>query len=159
MSDEFPKALQIEVTNKCNFNCQMCIRHVWKAKPLDMDLALFQKIASLELFGRAYGVKMDTASTQLIKNFWMEAEKKGYWINLPLLLNFANTLEMLNRLKDVFHESEKAAHEYQIDLRLPNLYSDAEKRSCPYIEKKTLVVRSDARALMPRILVHSPCLC
>lgn len=45
MSDEFPEALQIEVTNRCNFNCQICIRHVWKAKPLDMELALYRKIA------------------------------------------------------------------------------------------------------------------
>jgi MoaA/NifB/PqqE/SkfB family radical SAM enzyme len=45
MSDDFPEALQIEITNRCNFNCQMCIRHVWNAKPLDMDLALYRKIA------------------------------------------------------------------------------------------------------------------
>jgi radical SAM protein with 4Fe4S-binding SPASM domain len=324
MSDGFPEALQIEVTNRCNFNCQMCIRHVWNVKPLDMDLALYKKIAkscfpklkklilygfgepfihpkilemlrtarknlpedgeiivstngslitskiikeigvnsisfsidtvnqaklsriregsdfrlivenieglaknrdkaktdfrlgletvimtdnfsdipnlvkfaaekeidyiiashvipytedilaktvyitsskpaidilkpslkygwnliresTLELFGRAYGVKMDTASTQLIRNFWMEAEKKGYRINLPLLLNSADKLEMLNRLEDVFHESEKAAHKYQIDLRLPNLYPDAKDRDCPYVKKKTLVIRSDGK--------------
>jgi radical SAM protein with 4Fe4S-binding SPASM domain len=324
MSDEFPEALQIEVTNKCNFNCQMCIRHVWKAKPLDMNLALYGKIAkscfpklkklalygfgepfihpkilemlrtarknlpedgeiivstngslitpkivkeigvdsisfsidtvnqaklsrvregsnfrliaenieslaknrdkakrdfklgletvimidnftdipdlvkftaekeidyivashvipytkdilsktvyitlskpaidilkpslkygwnliresTLELFGRAYGVKMDTVSTQLIRSFWVKAEKKGYWINLPLFLSSADKLEMLSRLEEVFHESEKAAHEYQIDLRLPDLYPDARERSCPYIENKTLVVRSDGK--------------
>lgn len=324
MSDEYPEALQIEVTNKCNFNCQMCIRHVWKAKPLDMNLALYRKIAkscfpqlkklalygfgepfihskilemlrtarkslpedgeiivstngslitpkivkeigvdsisfsidtvnqaklsriregsnfrliaenieslaknrdkakrdfklgletvimidnfsdipdlvkfaaekeidyivashvvpytkdilsktvyitlsrpaidilkpslkygwnliresTLELFGRAYGVKMDTASNQLIRSFWVKAEKKGYWINLPLFLSSADKLEMLSRLEEVFHESEKAAHEYQIDLRLPDLYPDARERSCPYIENKTLVVRSDGK--------------
>jgi len=324
MSDEFPEALQIEVTNKCNLKCQMCIRHVWKAKPLDMDLALFKKIAescfsklkrlilygfgepfihprilellriarknlpedgeiivstngslitpkivkeigvnsicfsidtvnpaklsriregsdfrliaqnieslvknrnrskrdfrlgleivimkdnfsdipnlvkfaaekeidyiiashiipytedilaktvyitlskpaidilkpslkygwnliresTLELFGRAYGVKMGAASTQLIRNFWMEAERRGYWINLPLLLNSAGKLEMINCLENVFHESGKAAHEYQIDLKLPNIYPDAKERSCPYIENKTMAVRSDGK--------------
>jgi len=45
MSDDFPEALQIEVTNRCNFNCQICIRRVWNAKPLDMDVALYRKIA------------------------------------------------------------------------------------------------------------------
>jgi len=326
MSDDFPEALQIEITNRCNFNCQMCIRHVWNAKPLDMDLALYRKIAeecfpllkrlvlygfgepfihphilemlriarkrlpndgeilistngslltqqiaekitkeigvdsisfsvdtisqaklsrlregsnlkliasnietlakskdeakrdfrlgleivimednfsdlpelvkfaadknvdyiiashvvpytqevfaktmyltlsrptieilkpslrhgwriiresTLELFGKAYDVKMETASTELIRSFWTEAEKKGYWINLPLLLSSTEKLEALTRLEEVFHESEKIAHEYQIDLKLPNLYPDAKERRCPYIEKETLVIRSD----------------
>ncbi|MEM2281476.1 MAG: radical SAM protein, partial [Candidatus Bathyarchaeia archaeon] len=324
--DEFPEALQIEVTNKCNFNCQMCIRRVWNAKPLDMDMALYRKIAktcftklkrlvlygfgepfihpqilemlriareslpkdgeiiistngslittkisdkivkdafagsiffsvdtvnqaklsrlregsdfslianniekiaksrnraagdfrlgletvlmndnfldlpelvrfaaekdidyiiashvvphteeiyakvmyltlskptveilrpslkygwrliresTLELFGRAYGVKMETASTQLIQNFWNEAEKEGYWINLPLFLGSVEKLKALKSLEEVFHESRKIAYMYQIDLRLPNLYPDAKERRCPYIEKKTLTVRSD----------------
>ncbi len=326
MSDKFPEALQIEVTNKCNFNCQMCIRRVWNAKPLDMDITLYKKIAetcfpflkrlvlygfgepfihpqilemlriarkrlpdigeilistngslitpeiagkivkeidvdfisfsidtvsqdklrhlregsdfkliasnietlakskdeakrdfrlgletvimednfldlpelvkfaaekdvdyiiashvtpytpevfaktmyltlsrltieilkpslrygwrliresTLELFGRAYGVKMESASTELIRSFWIEAEKKGYWINLPLLLSSTNKLEALTRLEEVFHESEEIAHEYQIDLKLPNLYPDAKERKCPYMEKETLVIRSD----------------
>jgi len=326
MSDDFPEALQIEITNRCNFNCQMCIRHVWNAKPLDMDLALYRKIAeecfpllkrlvlygfgepfihphilemlriarkrlpndgeilistngslltqqiaekitkeigvdsisfsvdtisqaklsrlregsnlkliasnietlakskdeakrdfrlgleivimednfsdlpelvkfaadknvdyiiashvvpytqevfaktmyltlsrptieilkpslrhgwriiresTLELFGKAYDVKMETASTELIRSFWTEAEKKGYWINLPLLLSSTEKLEALTRLEEVFHGSEKIAHEYQIDLKLPNLYPDAKERRCPYIEKETLVIRSD----------------
>jgi MoaA/NifB/PqqE/SkfB family radical SAM enzyme len=329
MSDEFPEALQIEVTNRCNFNCQMCIRHVWNAKPLDMDVALYRKIAeacfpflkrlvlygfgepfihpqilemlriarksllddgeilistngslltpeiaekitkaigvdsisfsvdavsqaklsrlregsnfkliasniemlakckdeakrdfgisletvimednfsdlpelvkfaaeknvdyiivshvmpytreifaktmyltlssptikilkpslrhgwrliresTMELFGKAYGVKMETASTELIRSFWTEAEKKGYWINLPLLLSSTEKLEASTRLEEVFHESEKIAHEYQIYLKLPNLYPDAKERRCPYIEKGTLVIRSDGAA-------------
>jgi radical SAM protein with 4Fe4S-binding SPASM domain len=326
MGGEFPQALQIEVTNRCNFNCQMCIRRVWNAKPLDIDLALYRKIAeecfpflkrlvlygfgepfihpqilemlriarkllpddgeilistngslltpeiaekitkaigvdsisfsvdtisqaklsrlregsdfkliasnietlakckyeakrdfrlgletvivednfsdlpelvkfaaeknvdhiiashvvpytqeifaktmylplsrptieilkpslrhgwrliresTLELFGKAYGVKMETASTELIRSFWTEAEKKGYWINLPLLLSSTKKLDALTRLEEVFRGSEKIAHEYQIDLKLPNLYPDAKERRCPYIEKETLVVRSD----------------
>jgi radical SAM protein with 4Fe4S-binding SPASM domain len=326
MSDEFPEALQIEVTNRCNFNCQMCIRRVWNAKPLDMELALYRKIAkecfqflkkivlygfgepfihpqilemlriarkhlqddgeilistngslltpeiaekitkeigvdsisfsvdavsqaklsrlregsnfkliagnvemlakskdeakrdfglgletvimednfsdlpelvnfaaeknvdyiiashvvpyaqeifaktmyltlsrptieilkpslrhgwrliresTLELFGKAYGVKIETASTELIRSFWTEAEKKGYWINLPLLLSSTEKLEASTHLEEVFRESEKIACEYQIDLKLPNLYPDAKERRCPYIEKETLVIRSD----------------
>jgi MoaA/NifB/PqqE/SkfB family radical SAM enzyme len=43
--DDFPEALQVEVTNKCNFNCQMCIRRVWKAKLQDLNLDLYKKIA------------------------------------------------------------------------------------------------------------------
>ncbi|MEM3716419.1 MAG: radical SAM protein [Candidatus Bathyarchaeia archaeon] len=42
---DYPDALQIEVTNRCNFNCQMCIRRVWDAKPADLNLDLYSKIA------------------------------------------------------------------------------------------------------------------
>ncbi|MEM0096831.1 MAG: radical SAM protein [Candidatus Bathyarchaeia archaeon] len=328
MNDEFPEALQIEVTNKCNFKCQMCIRRVWNAKPLDMDMALYRKIAktsfselkrlilygfgepfihpqfiemlrlarenlpkdgeiiistngslittqtackimkvgvdsvsfsvdtvneaklsrlregsdfglivdnigklakirnkavrefrlgletvivednflelpklvefaadrnidyifvshvmpytteictkamyltlskpvveilkpsleygwrliwksTIELFGKAYGVEMETASTQLIRSFWDKAEKEGYWINLPLFLGSKDKLEALNLLEEVFLKSKKIAHAYQIDLQLPNLYPDAKERRCPYIERKTLAIRSDGAA-------------
>jgi len=36
--------VQIEVTNRCNFRCEYCIRNYWKAEPVDMDLAMFRKI-------------------------------------------------------------------------------------------------------------------
>jgi MoaA/NifB/PqqE/SkfB family radical SAM enzyme len=45
-SGEYPEALQIEVTNRCNFNCRMCIRRVWDARPADLNLALYKKIAA-----------------------------------------------------------------------------------------------------------------
>jgi MoaA/NifB/PqqE/SkfB family radical SAM enzyme len=45
MDKEFPESLQIEVTNKCNFNCLICMRHVWKAKPCNMSLNLYKAIA------------------------------------------------------------------------------------------------------------------
>lgn len=40
-----PAALQLEVTNRCNLNCVMCIRRYWRAEPADMELSLFKKIA------------------------------------------------------------------------------------------------------------------
>lgn len=36
--------VQIEVTNRCNFRCEYCIRNYWKAEQIDMDLAMFRKI-------------------------------------------------------------------------------------------------------------------
>jgi len=45
MDRDFPEALQIEVTNRCNFNCGMCIRRVWNAKPSDLNLDLYKRIA------------------------------------------------------------------------------------------------------------------
>lgn len=45
MDRDFPDALQIEITNRCNFNCLMCIRHVWNAKLSDLDIDLYKSIA------------------------------------------------------------------------------------------------------------------
>jgi MoaA/NifB/PqqE/SkfB family radical SAM enzyme len=45
LDDDFPEALQVEVTNRCNFNCQMCIRRVWEARLQDLNLDLYEKIA------------------------------------------------------------------------------------------------------------------
>jgi len=42
---EYPKIVQVEVTNKCNFNCIMCIRSTWSVKTGNMDFKLFRKIA------------------------------------------------------------------------------------------------------------------
>ncbi|MEM3442840.1 MAG: radical SAM protein [Candidatus Bathyarchaeia archaeon] len=105
---------------------------------------------TVELFGKTYGVEMEPVSSKLVKNFWRKAEKKGYWINLPLFLNSIDKLGILNDLEEVFNQSAKLAHEYQIDLKLPNLFSNAKKRECPYMEKKTLIIRSDGKV--------SPCL-
>lgn len=45
MDRDYPEALQIEVTNRCNFNCQMCIRRVWDAKLVDLNLDLYKNLA------------------------------------------------------------------------------------------------------------------
>ena len=44
-------------------------------------------------------------------------------------------------------KSMKIAHEYQVDLKLPDLYPDAKERKCPYIDRNTMVVRSDGAAV------------
>lgn len=44
MDKECPEALQVEVTNKCNFNCYMCIRRFWNANLTDLNLNLYKKI-------------------------------------------------------------------------------------------------------------------
>ncbi|MEM2489178.1 MAG: radical SAM protein [Thermoplasmata archaeon] len=44
MSD-FPKALQIEITNKCNFKCIYCIRKFWNITPKDMEFQSYHKLS------------------------------------------------------------------------------------------------------------------
>ncbi len=41
----YPKILQIEPTNRCNFNCIMCIRHFWETNEGYMKMELYNKIA------------------------------------------------------------------------------------------------------------------
>lgn len=99
--------------------------------------------AAKEILGRAYGVNIGRKSYEIIMNFWKKAEEAGYWINLPLLFDSKDKVEIIDKVEETFLESAKIAQEYQIDLKLPSLFPDAKDRSCPYVNKKTMVVRSD----------------
>ena len=39
-----PNIIQVELTNRCNLSCSMCIRHFWNARLGDMNYDLFKKI-------------------------------------------------------------------------------------------------------------------
>jgi radical SAM protein with 4Fe4S-binding SPASM domain len=82
-------------------------------------------------------------SAEIIKELWERAEKMGYWLNLPLLFYSKDKIEIINQVEEIFYKSKNIAYEYQIDLKLPNLYPNAKERECPYIKKKTMVIRSD----------------
>ncbi|MCD6515586.1 MAG: radical SAM protein [Candidatus Odinarchaeota archaeon] len=43
--EEYPDVIQIDITNRCNFSCIMCIRNFWEEKLGDMPFDLFRKIA------------------------------------------------------------------------------------------------------------------
>ena len=43
--EEHLDTLHVEVTNRCNFECIMCIRRNWDAKLVDLDIDLYRKIA------------------------------------------------------------------------------------------------------------------
>jgi len=103
--------------------------------------------ATQEPLGRAYGVSIKQKSAEMVMNFWKTAEEAGYWINLPLLFESKDKGEIIDQVEETFLESAKIAYEYQMDLRLPSLYPDAKDRSCPYVNKNTMVVRSDGIAV------------
>lgn len=104
-----------------------------------------------EFFGRIYGLDIEPKASKMISEFWSEAEKNGYWINLPLLFYLRDKIIEVNKeVKRVFEISRKIADEHGIEIRLPNLYPDAKERICPYVDKSTVFVRSDG--------VVAPCL-
>lgn len=121
----------------------MSKRSIEIAKPsLDYGWPIIHR-ATLELFGMTYGTVTQPESSNILLNFWRSAEENGYWINLPLLFILREKIERIGEVEEIFRQSEKIAHEYQIDLRLPSIYPDAKRRSCPYIKRNALVVRCD----------------
>jgi len=44
--EDYPDVVQVDVTNRCNFSCIMCIRNFWREKLGDMSFDLFKKIAN-----------------------------------------------------------------------------------------------------------------
>jgi MoaA/NifB/PqqE/SkfB family radical SAM enzyme len=97
-----------------------------------------------EFFGRIYGLDIEPKASRIISEFWSEAEKNGYWINLPLLFYLRDKIiEICGEVEGIFETSRKIAHEHDVEIRLPNLYPDAKVRRCPYVEKSTAYVRSD----------------
>ena len=99
--------------------------------------------AALETLSRAYGVGEECNCAEMVRRFWRDAGEKGYWINLPLLFDSKDKIDMTDQVEEVFHRSRMVAHEYQVDLRLPSLFPDAKERSCPYVDRDTMVVRAD----------------
>jgi MoaA/NifB/PqqE/SkfB family radical SAM enzyme len=106
-------------------------------------------------FGKAYGLKDKNRSLEIIESIWKDAEKIGYWINLPLLLESKDKFEIIKSVDEILRKSEKIAREYQIKLILPKIYPDANDRKCPYVEKRTMCVRSDGLAFPCMELMYS----
>jgi len=44
-SESYPETLHLEVTNRCNFECEVCIRRTWSAKRTDLNIDIYNKIA------------------------------------------------------------------------------------------------------------------
>ncbi|MBS7654497.1 radical SAM protein [Candidatus Bathyarchaeota archaeon] len=97
-----------------------------------------------ESFGRIYGLEIEPKASRMISEFWNEAEKNGYWINLPLLFYLRDKIiEISEDVERIFEICRKIAHEYGVEIKTPNLYPDAKERRCPYVDKNTAFIRSD----------------
>ncbi|MCD6466094.1 radical SAM protein [Candidatus Bathyarchaeota archaeon] len=99
--------------------------------------------AIYEALGSIYGFSNKSRASNIIRELWRKAEENGYWINPPLFFKSKDKIAIMKDVERVFDLSRKIAHDYHIEISLPNLYPDAKERKCPYIEKETVFVRSD----------------
>jgi len=81
------------------------------------------------------------------QKIWGKNPDNGCWINLPLLFKSKEKLELANQVEECFHRSERIANEYGLELRFPTVSPDAKKRSCPYVEKNAIFIRSDGKVV------------
>ena len=91
--------------------------------------------------------RTDIKASEVIEKFREKIEENGYQIDRALIFSFEEKIEMISKVREYFHKSEKIANEYQIDLKLPRLYPDAEKRNCPYVDKNMAFIRSDGKVV------------
>ncbi len=101
--------------------------------------------ASYGLLGRAYEMDIGAKAIEIINEFWRKAEDNGYWINLPLMFESIDKIKIISRVEKCFHECMRIASKYQIELKLPNLYPDARRRKCPYVDKNVAFIRADGK--------------
>lgn len=117
---------------------------------LEYDWNLIRE-STHEFFGRIYGLDIEPKASRVISGFWSEAEKNGYWINLPLLFYLKDKIVGISGdVERIFEISRKIAHECGVEIKTPNFHPDAKDRRCPYVDKNTAFIRSDG--------VVAPCL-
>lgn len=79
-----PEVAQIEVTNRCNFNCAMCQRIPLKVPIRDMDFSLYKKVIDRfkpieEVTLTGWGEPLMHPKIAVMINY---AKKKGKWVSL-----------------------------------------------------------------------------
>jgi len=99
------------------------------------------------VLSEVYAGNRRSGATDLVKDFWRRAERKGYWINLPLLFTLKKVVKSIREVEECFERCLKVAREYQVDLDLPSVYPDAKRRSCPYVDVNAAFVRSDGKVV------------
>ena len=103
--------------------------------------------AAQEILAEASGTHDESGICKAFKDLWNQLASEGYSANLTMLFNSQKKLEQVRRTEECFAECSRIAREYGLDLRLPNVYPDASKRTCPYMEKNALFIRSDGKVI------------
>jgi MoaA/NifB/PqqE/SkfB family radical SAM enzyme len=108
---------------------------------------LLRPDAAQKILAEASGTHDESGIGQAFRDLWNQLASQGYSANLPMLCNSQKKLEQVRQTEKSFAECSRIAREYDLDLRLPNVYPDAAKRVCPYMEKNALFVRSDGKVI------------
>ncbi|MBS7287400.1 MAG: radical SAM protein [Candidatus Freyarchaeota archaeon] len=89
------------------------------------------------------GSIMESSEVELLSEAWRKAEAMGVELNVPLLLSGEVDVNLLEAVKKTFSETERVAREHGVKITLPPVSFSVKGRSCPYVEKKTAVIRWD----------------
>ena len=99
--------------------------------------------ATVDLLKTTYGFNHRSEASKILRKIWDEAEKEGYWINLPLIINSIDHFKFLSEVERVLDKSLKISREYGVELKIPTVYPESNMRICPYIDKDATFIRAD----------------
>jgi len=101
--------------------------------------------AAYEILAEMSGIRAEPKVVEAYKKLLDKALESGYWINLPLLIKSEERIKLANQAEECFRRSERIANEYGLEVRFPTVFPDAKKRSCPYVDKNAIFIRSDGK--------------
>ncbi len=97
----------------------------------------------VELLSMSHFVNYKLSNYRKYRELWDKATERGYWINLPLLLSQKDRVSLARRCEELFKSCKKKAEEYGVLMDLPAVFLDAKNRSCRYMEREAVFIRSD----------------
>ncbi len=101
------------------------------------------RIPSYKLLSEVYGRSLDSEIENVRNKFWEEAVRRGYWVNLPLLIESKERIKLAGDTLRYVEKASKIASQYGLRFEEPRLIPDSKDRECPYIEKKATIIRAD----------------
>jgi len=100
-------------------------------------MSIYQTLAGVYFGGG------EAKHAKTMQDLWRRVSDRGYQLNVPMLHKTRLEYEFFKKIWDTFREARKLADEYDIELTLPKVFADALDRSCPYVDKSAVFVRSD----------------
>ncbi len=97
----------------------------------------------VELLGVSHFTDYELSNYERYGGLWDMAVRRGYWINFPLLLSQKDRISLARRCEKLFETCRKKAKEYGVLIDLPSVFPDAKNRSCRYMEREAVFIRSD----------------